>query len=336
MSKKYDILGIDNTPVDLFYFVDDRFIEEFGFKKSETCIINTETFYKISQLECKKIIAGGSVANSVRILSLLGKKSSFIGKIANDKYGNLFLDDIRKHEIDFYVNTESVNKNTNYTITVLILVTKDAQCTMCVHQEESPLIDIEDIDYEMVKNSKFLYFCGYVWKQQKSVTSLYQAAKISREAGNKVIMSPSASYCIELFMEDFWELINNYLDVFICNEEEFLTLVQEKNFDLAIKKIKKFLIQKPNLIFVITREEKDVIIFHNSKTIKVSPANISKKKLVDVTGAGDAFSAGFIYGLINGYDLEKCGELGNFIASMAIQKVGGRLSLEEVDKIRHC
>ncbi|MFC1658997.1 adenosine kinase [Pseudomonadota bacterium] len=335
MSNKYDIVGIGNAVVDLFYFVDNKFIKDLGVKKNQMCVIDTETLHKISELNCKKTIAGGAVANSVRILSLLGVKSSFIGKLVNDKYGRLYMKNMEEYGIDFCCNIKPLNEKVNYTTTVSILVTRDAQRTMCTHRGASAFVAEEDIDDEVIKQSKFLYFGGYIWDDKECIENLYKTIILSRKNGNKVIMNPSSSYCISRFRGDFLELIHNYLDVFICNEDELMTLMQEKSFSIALSKIEKLLIKVPSLIFAITREEKDVIILHKGKSIKVPTEDIDREHLLDTTGAGDSFSAGFIYGLINDYDLEKCGRLGNFIASIIIQKVGAKFDYEEIDKIKH-
>jgi sugar/nucleoside kinase (ribokinase family) len=334
MNKKYDILGIDNAAVDLFYFVDDKFIQDLGVTKNQMTVVDTETFNKISELGDETIIAGGSVANSIRALALLGAKSSFVGKLVNDKYGRFYMEDMEQHGIDFCCNIKPLKEPVNYTTTVSILVTSDAKRTMCTHRGASAFISDKDIDEEVVKNSKFLYFGGYVWEEEDCIRNLYKAVAIARQNGNKVVMNPSSSYCINRFRDDFWELINNYLDVFICNEDELMSLLQEDSFDTALAKIEEFLIRKPNLIFAITREEKNVIVFHEGKTISVQTEDINREHLLDTTGAGDSFSAGFIYGLINNYSLEKCAKIGNFIASLIIQKVGAKFNHIEIKKIK--
>jgi sugar/nucleoside kinase (ribokinase family) len=334
MNKKYDILGIDNAAVDLFYFVDDNFIKELCVPKNQMCVIDNETFDKLSKLNCEKIIAGGSVANSVRVLSLLGAKSSFVGKLVNDKYGRFYMEDMNEHGIDFCCNVKPLQEPVNYTTTVSILVTKDAKRTMCTHRGASAFISEKDIDEEVVISSKYLYFGGYVWEEEECIRNLYKAVGIARRHGNKVVMNPSSSYCIRRFRKDFWELINNYLDAFICNEDELMTLLEEDNFETVLAKIEEFLIKKPDLIFAITREEKDVIIFHKGKMLKVPTEDIKQENLVDTTGAGDAFSAGFIYGLINNYDLNTCGKIGNFAASIIIQKIGAKFDTREIERIK--
>ena len=307
------ILGIGNAIVDVICKIDEIFLTKNGLTKSTMKLIDENEFKKLlSNLNIEKTIAGGSVANSIVGLSQLKDNVSFIGKISDDKLGNEY----EKSLTDVNVKYGYVKKKENIsTGTCLILITPDSERTMCTFLGIAGKIEPADIDEKLVKLSKLVFLEGYLWDEGLPKAAFDKALLLA----NKSAMSLSDKFCVDRHKKSFYDLVKNKLDITFANEQEIVELIDAKSFNDVID----FGINL-NKLLVITRSEKGSIAINGSKVNECG----SKKnlKIIDLTGAGDLFAAGFLHGYINDKSTKESLELGTEMASKIIQKIGARLN----------
>ena len=307
------VLGIGNAIVDVICKVEDNFLSENNLTKSTMKLVDENEFKKIlSSLKIKETIAGGSVANSIVGLSQLGNTVSFIGKVNDDELGNKYEKSLTKEKVKYCYKKKEESIPTG---TCLILITPDSERTMVTFLGIAGKISDKDIDDNAIKNSELIFLEGYLWDEGDPKKAFNKAISISK----KTAMSLSDQFCVERHKESFFNLVNEKLDVIFANEQEILSLINSKNFDEVIsfgKKIGKLL--------VITRGEKGSIAIRKSEVVECS----SKKnlKIVDLTGAGDLFAAGFLHGYINNLSIKESLAKGTEMSSQIIQKIGARLN----------
>ena len=307
------ILGIGNAIVDVICKIDEIFLTKNGLTKSTMKLIDENEFKKLlSNLNIEKTIAGGSVANSIVGLSQLKNNVSFIGKISDDKLGSEY----EKSLTDEKVKYGYIKKKENIpTGTCLILITPDSERTMCAFLGIAGKIGPADIDEKLVKLSKLVFLEGYLWDEGAPKAAFDKALLLA----NKSAMSLSDKFCVDRHKKSFYDLVKNKLDITFANEQEIMELIDAKSFDDVID----FGISL-NKLLVITRSEKGSIAINGSKVNECG----SKKnlKIIDLTGAGDLFAAGFLHGYINDKSTKESLELGTEMASKIIQKIGARLN----------
>tara|TARA_B100001123_G_scaffold418474_1_gene522534 strand:+ start:253 stop:1182 length:930 start_codon:yes stop_codon:yes gene_type:complete len=307
------ILGIGNAIVDVICKVEDNFLSQNSLTKGTMKLVNETEFKKLlSNLKIEETIAGGSVANSIVGLSQLGNPVSFIGKVNNDELGNKYEKSLTKEKVKYCYKKKNESIPTG---TCLILITPDSERTMCTFLGIAGKITDEDIDENAVKNSELIFLEGYLWDEGKPQKAFDKAINLSKKAA----MSLSDQFCVERHKKNFFDLVKNKLDITFANEQEILSLIDAKNFDEVIsfgKQLKKFL--------VITRGKKgSVAIYKNEVTECESQKNL---KIIDLTGAGDLFAAGFLHGHINKLSIKACLQKGTAMATKIIQKIGARLN----------
>ena len=308
------ILGIGNAIVDVICKVDDSFISQNNLKKGNMELIFDENKFKnlLSKLNIEKTISGGSVANSIVGLSQLGNEVGFIGKISDDEFGSNYEVGLKKENVNFFYNKK---KELLPTGTCLILITPDSERTMCTFLGTAGKININDVNSEAVKKSEMTFLEGYLWDEGDPKMAFDKAIKNS----NKVSMSLSDKFCVERHKPHFLELVKNKIDITFANEEEITSLVNAKNFDEVIsfgKEIKRLLI--------ITRGGKGALAINGNMITEVG---VNKDlKIVDLTGAGDLFAAGYLHGHINNFSQEECLKKGTDMASKIIQQIGARIN----------
>ncbi|MBP7710175.1 MAG: adenosine kinase [Rickettsiales bacterium] len=313
MTKK--ILTIGNAIVDILCKVDDAFLEKNSLIKSSMSLIDEATAQELSGVNSEKITSGGSAGNTAAALAQLGNKTTFIGKVGHDDFGKKFISEIEKSGADFLRN----KNHHKPTAKSFILVTPDANRTMCTFLGCASEITEFDIEEKAFQGASILYLEGYLWDAPATILALKKAISLAKKNGAKVAFSLSDSFCVARHKADFLELIQNDLDILFANEDEALELAP--NFV-------KIFAQNKKLIAVVTKSEKGCEVFAGEKSVKIAAEKI--EKLVDTTGAGDAFAAGFLHGLVNDFDLEKSAKLGNLIASKIIQKFGARFEKDEL------
>jgi len=314
-QKKIDLVGIGNAIVDIVTNIDDEFLKRNLLQKGSMNLINLDHSSKILK-ECKiiKQISGGSAANTVVSLANLGNNVEFIGRIKNDKFGNFFSKDIKESGASFnskYVETRESSAHS------IILITPDAQRTMCTYLGASTEFEPDNINYESIKMSKYLYLEGYLWDNELAKQAFIKAAKIAKESKTKIILSLSDSFCVDRHRESFLNLINDFVDILFCNEEELKSLF--KAIDLERCKIES---KSLCALTVITLGEKGSLIVNKNKTELIKPFLFGKA--IDTTGAGDIFAGGFIHGLIKDLSLNHCGQIGSICAGHIVTQIGSR------------
>jgi len=276
-------------------------------------LVDESEFKKLlSNLKIEQTIAGGSVANSIVGLSQLGNPVSFIGKVNNDELGNKYEKSLINEKVKYCYKKKKESVPTG---TCLILVTPDSERTMCTFLGIAGKVSDKDVDENAVKNSELIFLEGYLWDEGEPKAAFNKAISIS----NKTAMSLSDQFCVERHKKSFLDLVNNKLNIIFANEQEILSLINCKNFDEVVSFGKKL-----GKLLVITRGEKGSIAIQKNEVVECE----SKKnlKVVDLTGAGDLFAAGFLHGHVNNLSIKESLEKGTEMSSKIIQKIGARLN----------
>ena len=307
------IIGIGNAIVDVICKVNDDFLKDNKLTKSTMKLVNESEFKKLlSNLKIEETVSGGSVANTIVGLSQLGDKVGFIGKISNDELGGKYEEGLKKENVQYFY---SKKKETLPTGTCLILITPDSERTMCTFLGTAGKINENDINTNAIKNSEILFLEGYLWDEGEPKKAFDKAIQHS----NKVAMSLSDLFCVERHKPHFLNLVKNKLDITFANEQEIMSLIGAKNFDEVIK----FSQQQEKLI-IITRGEKGAAAIQGNEVVE---CEIKKNlKIIDLTGAGDLFAAGFLHGYVNNQTLKESLNKGTEMSSKIIQKIGARLN----------
>jgi sugar/nucleoside kinase (ribokinase family) len=307
------ILGIGNAIVDVICKVDYNFIEQNNLTKSTMKLFFDENEFKnlLKNLKIEKTVSGGSVANSIVALSQLGNDVGFIGKVNDDDLGQKYEDGLKKEKVNFLYSKKSEPTPTG---TCLILITPDSERTMCTFLGTAGKVNDKDVDSDIVKKAEITFLEGYLWDEGEPKKAFDKAILNS----NKVAMSLSDLFCVERHKTQFLELVKNKLDIIFANEQEVLSLINAKSFDEAINFVKNL-----NKNFVITRGEKGAIASDNGEIIECA----AKKNLniIDLTGAGDLFAAGYLHGIINNLTPRESLVKGTELSSKIIQKIGARI-----------
>ena len=307
------VLGIGNAIVDVICKVEENFLSENNLTKSTMKLVDEAEFKKLlSNLNIEETIAGGSVANSIVGLSQLGNAVSFIGKVNNDELGNKYEKNLTNEKVKYCYQKK---QETIPTGTCLILITPDSERTMCTFLGIAGKISDKDIDENAVKNSELIFLEGYLWDEGEPKTAFNKAINISK----KTAMSLSDQFCVDRHKKSFFDLVNNKLDITFANEQEILSLIDAKNFDEVISFGKQL-----GKLLVVTLGEKGSVAIKKNEVVECN----SKKdlKIVDLTGAGDLFAAGFLHGHVNNLSIKKSLEKGTEMSSKIIQKIGARLN----------
>jgi fructokinase len=307
------ILGIGNAIVDVICKVEDSFLLKNKLTKSTMKLVDEIEFQKLlSSLKIEQTVAGGSVANSIVGLAQLGNKVSFIGKVNKDNLGEKYEQSLIKENVSYFYNKEEEITPTG---TCLILITPDSERTMVTFLGIAGKISKKDINEKAVKESNMIFLEGYLWDEGEPKSAFDKAIKNS----NKVAMSLSDLFCVERHKPSFLDLVKNKIDITFANEQEITTLINAKNFEEVIS-----FCQKLKKLVVITRGEKGSVAIKKNDVIECeSQKNL---KIIDLTGAGDLFAAGYLHGHINNLTIYESLEKGTEMSSKVIQKIGARLS----------
>ena len=306
------ILGIGNAIVDVICKIEESFLTDNGLTKSTMKLVDESKFKKLlSSLKIEETVSGGSVANSIVGLSQLENKVGFIGKVNEDDLGNRYEEGLKKEKVEYFYSKKKEQLPTG---TCLILITPDSERTMCTFLGTAGKINENDIDVNLVKNSEITFLEGYLWDEGDPKKAFNKAIQNS----NKIAMSLSDLFCVERHKSHFLDLVKNKLDIIFANEQEVLSLIDVKNFNEIISFGKKL-----GKLIVVTRGEKGSIAINNNEVVE---CNIKKGlKIVDLTGAGDLFAAGFLHGYVNNLSMMQSLEKGTEMSSKVIQIFGARL-----------
>ncbi len=307
------ILGLGNAIVDVICKVEDDFITKNNLTKSTMKLIFDENEFKnlLSSLKIEKTVSGGSVANSIVGLSQLGNKVGFIGKVSDDELGAKYEEGLKKEKVQYFYEKKKEELPTG---TCLILVTPDSERTMCTFLGTAGKINESDVNSDAVNNSEIILLEGYLWDEGDPKKAFEKAIKNAK----KVAMSLSDQFCVDRHKPHFLELVKNKLDITFANEQEIISLINAKNFDEVIDFSKKL-----GKIVVVTRGERGAVAVNGEEVVE---CGIKKGlKVVDLTGAGDLFAAGFLHGIVNNLTTKESLEKGTEMSSKVIQQIGARL-----------
>ena len=307
------ILGIGNAIVDVICKVDDSFIIKNNLTKGTMKLFFDQNEFKklLIDLKIEKTISGGSVANTIVGMSQLGDKTGFIGKVSDDSFGIKYEEGLKVENVEYFY---SKKKETLPTGTCLILITPDSERTMCTFLGTAGKINENDINSEAIRNSKIIFLEGYLWDEGEPKMAFDKAISIA----NKVAMSLSDKFCVERHKSHFLDLVKNRLDITFANEQEITSLIEAKNFDEIINFSKQL-----NKLIVITRGEKGAVAINGKEAVKCDAQK--NLKIVDLTGAGDLFAAGFLHSYLNNLPIKECLMKGTEMSSKVIQQIGARL-----------
>ena len=307
------ILGIGNAIVDVICKVNDSFIEQNNLTKSTMKLFFDENEFKnlLTNLKIEKTVSGGSVANSIVGLSQLGDKVGFIGKVSDDDFGSKYEEGLRKEKVEYFYSKKKEELPTG---TCLILVTPDSERTMCTFLGTAGKINENDVSSDAIKKSEIIFLEGYLWDDGEPKKAFDKAIKNA----NKVAMSLSDQFCVDRHKPHFLNLVKNKLDITFANEQEITSLIQAKNFEEVINFSKQL-----NKLVVITRGEKGAVAINGEEVFE---SDIQQNlKIIDLTGAGDLFAAGFLHGYVNKLSIKESLQKGTEMSSKVIQQIGARL-----------
>ncbi len=307
------ILGIGNAIVDVICKVEDDFISKNELTKSTMKLIFDESEFKklLSNLKIEKTVSGGSVANSIVGLSQLGNEVGFIGKVNDDDLGSKYEDGLKLENVKYFYSKKKEDLPTG---TCLILVTPDSERTMCTFLGTAGKINENDVSAEAIKKSEIIFLEGYLWDEGEPKKAFEKAI----HSANKVAMSLSDQFCVDRHKPHFLELVKNKLDITFANEQEIMSLIDAKSFDEVISFSKSL-----GKIIVLTRGEKGAVAIKGNEVVECGIKQ--GLKIVDLTGAGDLFAAGFLHGHVNNMSLKDSLDKGTEMSSKVIQQIGARL-----------
>jgi fructokinase len=314
VNKK--ILGIGNAIVDVLAKVDEVFLKERNLVKGSMKLINKSEFEDLKRnIKIEKVVAGGSVANTMAGIAYLQGNPSFIGKINSDNFGDLY----KKSLKDINVNFSYIEKNEDMpTGASVILITPDSERTMCTYLGISSHLSENDLNESNIIANKLIFLEGYLWDKGISEKMFKHAITIAKKNKVKLAMSLSDIFCVTRHKQDFYNLLKDDLDILIGNENEINELANKKNLLDSVNQLKVL-----NKLIVVTRSENGSMAIKNNEIINCGSIKVSK--VLDLTGAGDLFAAGFLKEYLDNSDIKKCLETGSTLASKIIQKIGARL-----------
>lgn len=310
----YDILTIGNAIVDVIAPTDEAFLETQALAKGSMRLIDSAEAERLYALMGPgREVSGGSAANTAAGLAALGARVAFIGRVAQDQLGQVFAHDIRAAGVSYET---PFSQETTPTARCLILVTPDGQRTMNTYLGASQELGMADVDYEAVKAAQITYLEGYLWDPPAPRAAMNKALEVARSAGRKIAFTLSDGFCVARHRDDF-EMLSHKVDILFANEDEILSLTQVNSFDAAVAAVRGRL-----PVAVITRSEKGAVVV-TPEALHEVPAQ-SGVQVVDTTGAGDLFAAGFLAGFTQGRDLSDCARMGVVAAAEVISHYGAR------------
>jgi sugar/nucleoside kinase (ribokinase family) len=322
-SSELDVVCIGNAIVDVLSQTDDATIDRLGMTKGSMSLIDAEQAESLYREMAPGVeTSGGSAGNTAAGLASFGSRVAYIGKVANDQLGSIFRHDIRAIGAEF---DTPASPDGPPTARCLIFITPDAQRTMNTFLGACVNLGPDDIDGDLLARAKVTYLEGYLWDRDEAKAAFLKAAKLAHDAGRRVSLTLSDSFCVDRHRDSFRDLINGHVDILFANEAEILSLYQVDTFDEALQHVRH-----DCAIAALTRSEKGSVVVDGDEVHVIDPLPVAK--VVDTTGAGDQYAAGFLHGLTHGHSFYECGRLGSIAAAEVIAHVGPRpqVSLKEL------
>jgi len=314
-AEQFDVVGIGNAIVDVIAQSDNAFLESEGLSKGSMTLIDNERAARLyGGMGPAREVSGGSAANTLVGVSALGGRAAFVGKVRNDQLGGIFRHDIRASGVEY--KTPEAHEG-EATARCLIFVTPDAQRTMCTYLGAAVSLDATDVPEDLVAAAKITYLEGYLWDQAPAKEAFLKAAKVAHSAGQRVALSLSDPFCVDRHRESFRDLVAHHVDLLFANESEITSLYQVSDFDAALAAVRGHC-----EVAALTCSEKGSYVLSGETCHKIDAVPV--QKVVDTTGAGDLYAAGFMAGFTQGRDLKRCGQMGALAAAEVISHYGAR------------
>jgi sugar/nucleoside kinase (ribokinase family) len=323
-EAKYDVLGIGNAIFDVLVRTDEKFLADHGMTKGGMALIDEARAASIYRdMGPATEMSGGSAANTIVGIANLGARAAYVGKVKDDQIGKLYTHDIRAAGVAYDTKPAAGGPATGCSY---ILVTPDGERTMNTYLGAAQDLTVADIDPAQIEASRIVYLEGYLWDPKNAKEAFVKAAAIAHGAGRQVALTLSDSFCVDRYRDEFLDLMRKgTVDLIFANESELHSLYQTADFDTALKQLRQ-----DTKLGVVTRSEKGCVVASSDGAVAVPAFPI--KELVDTTGAGDLFAAGFLFGLVRDVGFENAGRLGGLAAAEVIQHIGARplVSLKEL------
>lgn len=313
--KDYDVVAMGGAIVDILAKVEEKFIDAEGLQKGGMILIDearADSLY--DAFPSAQETSGGSAANTLAGMASLGAKVGFIGKVKNDQLGKIFSHDLRSIGVDYHTQPAPEGPAT---ARCLIAITPDAERTMATFLGANTQIRSSDLDREMLGNAKILYIEGYLWDEPHAKAAIVNAIEIASNAGAKIALSLSDPFCVERHGKEFYQLIKDSVDIVFCNEDELIALTQASDFDSGFEELLPFV-----EVLAVTRGAAGSVIATDKEKHHIQAEAVNE--VIDTTGAGDLYAAGFLYGFIKGEALQRCGVYASIAAGEIIQHIGAR------------
>ena len=316
MSKQVEVLGLGNSLVDILAYADDDYLNAQDMAKGAMTLIDEDRAEALYAARVDpRVISGGSAANTIVGVASFGVSAAYIGKVKHDPLGATFISDIRSTGVSFDTHPAEHGPATGR---CFVYVTPDGERTMNTYLGASTYLSPPDVDEALVKAAKVIYLEGYMWDRPAAKSAFQKAGTIAREAGRRVALTLSDSFCVDRFRGEFIDLMRSKIvDTVFANTDEILSLYETPHFDEALDALRA-----ENVLAVVTRSEKGCVVVEGDRTWEAPAFPIAE--LVDTTGAGDMFAAGFLAGLARDADMVTCGRLGALAAAEIIQHLGAR------------
>jgi sugar/nucleoside kinase (ribokinase family) len=315
MSKELDIVGIGNAIVDVLSRTGDDFLDIQQIAKGAMTLIEEDRARELyAKMPAGTAMSGGSAANTIAAFAAMGGSAGYIGKVSNDQLGDVFRHDLNATGVHF--DTPPLTDGPS-TARCLIMITPDAQRTMCTYLGACVWIAPSDLNEEMIKNAKVTYLEGYLFDRPRAKQTFRKACEIAHAAGKKVALSLSDTFCVDRHRDEFLDLVQNHVDILFANEGEIMALYRTEDFNVAAH-----MVQEHCELAALTRSDKGSVIVSKDGMIDIPAVPVAR--VVDTTGAGDMYAAGFFYGYTRGMPLEECGQLASLMAAEVISHIGAR------------
>ncbi|MCP9887728.1 adenosine kinase [Cyanobium sp. ATX 6A2] len=319
LDHRLDVVAIGNAIVDVLVQAEDRFLDDHGLSKGAMALVDEDQAQRLyGSLGAGLETSGGSAANTVAGIAQLGGRAGFIGRVRDDQLGAIFSHDIRAVGARYDTPPATAGAST---ARCLILVTPDAQRTMCTYLGASVGLDPADLDLEMVARARVLYLEGYLWDSEAAKRAFIAAAEVARAQGGEVALSLSDAFCVERHRESFLELVDGHVDLLFANEVEITALYRVNSFAEAVEQVRGRC-----RVAALTRSESGSLVLGGGDSHLIEPVTLGP--LVDTTGAGDLYAAGFLHAYTRGLDLQTCGRLGSLCAGQVVTQLGPRSQVD--------